>query len=366
MKKLNNWTIGIIVFTAIFVISAVLFRIFALEDLPSQFYGALLGVVITAIITVLLLQGQTANEEKRDIGIKVFEKKQDVYHNFLEKLKNIIMDGKITITAGKSEEKIDELKELLFELGYIQMHTTKENIEKIFKEVALIIQNLNDFSILDDKQEATSEFYAKLSTNLFNVVSILKSNLYNKQTDAIPTSEVNEILKECGLYVEGEKPDYYTMQNYFWDTLQDKLIAKGYPIQKKDFKMDVDKFYAKAKNRHRYYGFTFPIYETKQREKVYFRVDIENAYYYGFTKSDNPNTEAFKNVIAELPDFKSSEYWYAWKYPTRYNLDFWNLNSHDFKRLENPRLREKLIADIADEINRNIELFKNNAQEAGL
>jgi hypothetical protein len=33
-----------------------------MEILPSQFYGALIGVVITAIITVFLLQGQTANK----------------------------------------------------------------------------------------------------------------------------------------------------------------------------------------------------------------------------------------------------------------------------------------------------------------
>ena len=146
-KKKNLWVYGIIAFSAVFIASAVIFKIFDLEVLPSQFYGALIGVVITAIITVFLLQGQTANEEQRERSIKVFEKKQNVYHEFLDKLKVIIKDGEITIAAqGKkteSDNNVDELKDLLFQLGYIQMHTSEENTNKIFEKVAIIIQLMN-------------------------------------------------------------------------------------------------------------------------------------------------------------------------------------------------------------------------------
>ena len=79
MKNKNLWLYGIIAFTILFIASAVIFRVLNVEILPSQFYGALIGVVITAIITVFLLQGQTANEEKRERSIKVFEK------NFFQK-----------------------------------------------------------------------------------------------------------------------------------------------------------------------------------------------------------------------------------------------------------------------------------------
>jgi cadmium resistance protein CadD (predicted permease) len=89
-KKMNMkriWIYGIVLFSIIFIAAAVIFGIFDVDILPSQFYGALIGVVITAIITVFLLQGQTANEEKRDIRIRVFEKKQEIYHAFLEELR---------------------------------------------------------------------------------------------------------------------------------------------------------------------------------------------------------------------------------------------------------------------------------------
>lgn len=202
--------------------------------------------------------------------------------------------------------------------------------------------------------------------NLFNIVAVLKSDLYKSNISPIPTKEINDILKECGLYIGGEKADGYAMQNYFWNTLQDKLIAKGYKIKTQDFTIDVDKYYARAKNRHRYYGFDFPVYETKQGEKVYFRIEIENDYYFGFAKKDNPNNEVFKEIITSLSDFKLSEYWYGWKYSNRYNLDFWNLKSNNIKRLENPRLREQLIIDIADEINSYITLFRETAKEKNL
>ena len=62
---------------------------------------------------MFLLQGQSDSEEKKDRSIKIFEKKQDIYHDFLENLKEIIKDGEIIISA-KGEAK-DELKELLFQ-----------------------------------------------------------------------------------------------------------------------------------------------------------------------------------------------------------------------------------------------------------
>lgn len=85
-KKKNLWLYGIIAFSLLFIATAILFRIFEIEILPSQFYGALIGVVITAIITVFLLQGQTANEAQRDKDVRIFEEKIKVYSEFTEKM----------------------------------------------------------------------------------------------------------------------------------------------------------------------------------------------------------------------------------------------------------------------------------------
>lgn len=108
-QKRNLWVYGVIVFTLIFIASSVIFKIYEFEVLPSQFFGALIGVVITAIITLFLLQGQTSNEEEREKSVKVFEKKQEVYHAFLEELKKIIQDGEITIVSKGKDANLDKI-----------------------------------------------------------------------------------------------------------------------------------------------------------------------------------------------------------------------------------------------------------------
>jgi hypothetical protein len=371
MKNKNLWLYGIIAFTFIFIASSVIFRVFEVEILPSQFFGALIGVVITAIITVFLLQGQTANEEQRERSIKVFEKKQDVYHEFLEKLKEIIKDGEITIAAqGKNtnlDKNVDELKDLLFQLGYIQMHTSEENTNKVFERVAKIIQLMNDFSSEgNDKQKILPEFYASLSEELFGIVSILKSDLYGIETNSIGREKILDLLRECDLFIDTEEFNKYDIQKYFLDELQNQLIAKGYKIIKKDFTQDISEYYAKARNRHRWYGFSFEIYSyPNTTEKVYLEFGIENSYYYGFrNKSENAdfNPELRDSLQNSLIGFNFNKNW-IFTYSKKNNLDFWKLNSPSFERLKNPRKREGLITDIVQEIDSNVKSFLQNAEK---
>jgi len=371
MKNKNLWLYGIIAFTFIFIASSVIFRVFEVEILPSQFFGALIGVVITAIITVFLLQGQTANEEQRERSIKVFEKKQDVYHEFLEKLKEIIKDGEITIAAqGKNtnlDKNVDELKDLLFQLGYIQMHTSEENTNKVFERVAKIIQLMNDFSSEgNDKQKILPEFYASLSEELFGIVSILKSDLYGIETNSIGREKILDLLRECDLFIDTEEFNKYDIQKFFLDELQNQLITKGYKIVKKDFTQDISEYYAKARNRHRWYGFSFEIYSyPNSTEKVYLEFGIENSYYYGFrNKSDNAdfNPELRDSLQNSLIGFSFNKNWIS-TYSKKNDLDFWKLNSPSFERLKNPRKREGLITDIVQEIDSNVKSFIQNAEK---
>lgn len=375
MRKNNKnlWVYGIIAFSLLFIASAILFRVFEIEILPSQFYGALIGVVITAIITVFLLQGQTANEEQREKSIKVFEKKQDVYHEFLENLKEIIKDGQITIaTQGKNanlDQNVDELKDLLFQLGYIQMHTSEENTNEVFERVSKIIQLMNDFSSDGkDKQKFLPKFYASLSEELFGIIAILKNDLYGVETTTIGKDKIENLLRECDLFIDNDEFDKYELQIFFWSELQKQLKSKGYEIEVKDFKQDVNEFYARARNRHRWYNFRFPIYMTKTNETVTFCVEIENDYYYGFIRPGfKIENNALTDVIQEVSsNFTSTDHWYGWKHSDRHHLDFWRLNSKEFERLKHPRKREQLIQDIADEMDMYIAKFKQIAQERNL
>lgn len=79
MNNKNFWIYGIVIFSILFLGGGVLFQIFEFGSLPMQFYGALIGVVITAIITVFLLQGQTATEEMKEQNMRIFEKKSAIF-----------------------------------------------------------------------------------------------------------------------------------------------------------------------------------------------------------------------------------------------------------------------------------------------
>ena len=361
---------------ALFVISLSIFIFNSIyqNQLPKiveEINNSAIGAILTAIVTVFLLQGQTATEEERERNLSVFEKKQEVFHNFLEKLKEIVQDGKITISMrdnAQEGENIDELKELLFQLSYIQMHTHEDNTDKIFKHIANIIQQMNEFETAgNDKQALMAEFYTNFSQELFGIITVLKSDLYKVDSKPIPPENIKSILEKCNLFVEGGEMDKYEMQNYFWNELQNELLAKGYKFNKLNFEQDVNKYYRGGRSRHKWFGFTIPIYTTQTNEEVNFNIELENDYYFGFHKNGNPSSELFVNCVRETyAGFKESNSWYGWTYSTRYNLDFWNLNSPNFELLKHPQRRKLLIKNIAQEIDTYIQQFLEVARENNL
>ena len=101
MKK-SIIPISVILGFIMFIGIAITTNLFKGNDLPVQISGALLEAVVTALITYFLLTGQTTQEEVKERQVKIFEKKQEVYHNFLEELKRIIQDGEITISKKRT------------------------------------------------------------------------------------------------------------------------------------------------------------------------------------------------------------------------------------------------------------------------
>lgn len=161
MKK-NLWIIGIILFTAFFISSAVIFKIFDVEILPSQFFGALIGVVITAIITVLLLQGQTANEETKERNVKVFEEKTKRYNKFIDELWKIWDDRKVTL------EELNELINLL--LKDIIIYTNHLTVDKI-------LDSLIKISSVVGKEELNKNSSGVIQSEIFNIINYLSEEL---------------------------------------------------------------------------------------------------------------------------------------------------------------------------------------------
>lgn len=77
MSKFTQYKI--ITITAILIALACFFaiylRLFTEKELWYEMFAAVLGVVITAIITMILLRGQSNNDVERERAAKVFEEK---------------------------------------------------------------------------------------------------------------------------------------------------------------------------------------------------------------------------------------------------------------------------------------------------
>ena len=150
MKKIQtyikeNTTFVIILFIcicllAIFVSIATSSGAWPGTDASSQILSALAGAVVAAIITLFLLMGQTASEEKKERNTQIFEEKLRIYQEFLRKLCDVVKDQKIT-----PEEEI----ELEFQVAYIAMHTTSDSIKRISEQVRDILVNMNSIRLGD-------------------------------------------------------------------------------------------------------------------------------------------------------------------------------------------------------------------------
>lgn len=198
IKKIDWVRLGTLVFTLLFIGSAVFFEIFELGTLPTQVFGALLGVVITAIITVLLLQGQTKSEEKREIHLRVFEKKQEAYFEFLNKFNHILQDQEFRIhlaTKKINQHNPINLQDLFFEFGYLQMHTSAAVFDQILEHMARLIEANN---LLQTKPNndipSIKQYYSVLTREYFAIILLLKTELYNEKDQAIDFKKIDNIL----------------------------------------------------------------------------------------------------------------------------------------------------------------------------
>lgn len=182
MSSKNTWQYWVLLFALIAIGASLIFQIFNVDTLLNRLYGSLIGVVLTAIVTVFLLQGQTQSQEKREKSVKVFEKKQLVYHDFLVHLNRILQDGKLAIPERGSDEP-NELIELILQLGYIKLHAQEAHTRAITEQVTKILGILRQEQMQGVDSERT--FYKSLAEEIFLLVTIMRRDLYdhNEQLD---------------------------------------------------------------------------------------------------------------------------------------------------------------------------------------
>jgi len=336
--------------------------------------SAILGVLLTVSVTSILLKKQSEaqkelldkqseKEEIKERNVKVFEKKQEIYHKFLGKLQEIIQDGEIKIGVRKEDGKIDletdELKDLIFQLAYIQMHADTDKIKTILGYVADITKTLNEFKEKPEevKNKVLEEYYTDLSIKLFKIVAVLKADLYptqDKKNDDIekniPEVEMKEILKKFKLYAEVKDTDKYEMLAFFLEELHKQITAKGYIVDgENDFKHQARQFY--DENRACHIGIEL------EEEGMYLSLDItrEDGFFYGISK-EGDWTEEEKLQIEKVFGKSKNKHWIFRKL---FDLKFNELDSPKFTELKNPRNKENFVTKFVEEIVMYVERFKN-------
>ena len=163
MKKSKQYVLKIVGCMMLVMVCALI--VFSYQDFPARLMAAILGVVITATITVVLLDGQSKKEQTAKRNSKVFEEKLKIYKNFLDTLYGAVKDEELT-----DKEKI----ELQYQTSLVAMHCEPENILKLSEAVKKVITMM----CKPDRQRSSNNNV--LLETLFDVVEALRKDLYAK------------------------------------------------------------------------------------------------------------------------------------------------------------------------------------------
>lgn len=220
--KNNNSILITIVLGICILIGAWYFQVFTDYEVPSRILAAILGVVITAIITQLLLSSQTNKEvtlrqeqqkwqaeqdklkqdrqkeiaketrewqEQQALKTKEWQEEQDkkteqwridhdrsntvfceklkIYKNFLDTLYDVVKDRKLTE---------DEKLLLEFKTSLVAMHCKPKNLDSVSAAVRNVISSVCPS---DEEKKQKSQGNIPLLESLLGVVEALKIDLYN-------------------------------------------------------------------------------------------------------------------------------------------------------------------------------------------
>lgn len=158
------------------------------------------------------------------------------------------------------------------------------------------------------------------------------------------------------------------VQCYFWDTLQDLLIAKGYDIEKKDFTQDVADYYKST--RYKRYGVTLNIYKTKKKKNVTFKIYAIEKYCFGVRyDGDVAKDKVLEDAIADAGTAirPADKTWAGFGEPSpRYELNFKKMNSEGIGKLKNPTARAAFMNGVVNEIDTMIKKLVEAFKKKGL
>jgi len=153
--------LAIVCILAFFVFAGATKAIDILE-IPASFLGAAAGAAITAVVTLLLLQGQTRAEEVKERNVKVFEKKSTIFSEYIDGVWKTWEDRKVTD---------DEFKKLMGDYyKKLMLYMSASSAEVIGKQLEII----GPFAGNDEPSDTDR---AKLQTALISIINTLSDEI---------------------------------------------------------------------------------------------------------------------------------------------------------------------------------------------
>ena len=128
------------------------------ENFFNNIFSSMLGAAIVAVITLILLKGQTRSENEKEQNSAIFKKKLEVFQNFLVVLNEV---------ATKKELSESDKIRLQFQIAQLSVHTESKRLKVISKHVNSIVRKLDlmqpiQNSIYDELLKVSVEFHNEL------------------------------------------------------------------------------------------------------------------------------------------------------------------------------------------------------------
>ncbi|HBK82177.1 MAG TPA: hypothetical protein DDZ41_01035 [Flavobacterium sp.] len=129
-----------------------------LPKIVEEINNASIGAILGAIVTVLLLSQQTASEELKERNVSVFEKKSQVYNEFMNEMWAVWEDRKI------------DRKEFGHIIRLVSQTIVPITELKIVKEILEKLQNISEIITNPDFEDLKLKLNSKNKTinNIFN------------------------------------------------------------------------------------------------------------------------------------------------------------------------------------------------------
>lgn len=186
-----SYLIPILILCLISGIIVVFFKLFTVKDLWYETYAAIIGVVITAVITFILLKGQTEKEEEREKSLEIHKHKIAVYASFIQGLWSKLDDGYLT-SKDMLEIRRKCFNELIFYLDEKQIKEITEQFKKISDEIQHGANEADLTEIVSGPfEEITKVLIKDIDSRRVNVGKSIYRQLFNSfSIDSITESTI--------------------------------------------------------------------------------------------------------------------------------------------------------------------------------